>query len=446
MTSACNFRSFGQNAQWRGSGRTHARGIWFSWTLMIVKAARLGYEPEGRLRCSMDSLGIYISVPFCRSKCTYCNFASGVFPPELHEPYVKRLCGEITRIRGTIAKLGAFLPETVDSVYWGGGTPSVLGGRLLREVWAALRGEFKVADGAEITMECAPGLLEESALGAMLKGGLNRVSFGVQSFVDRETAASGRLHTRKTALDEVERIRGEGISNISIDLIAGLPCQTADSWLESLDVLMGTGASHASIYMLEIDEESRLGREAIAGGGRYHAQEIPSDDQIAEFYETAVARLEGSGLRRYEISNFARQGSESRHNSKYWRRQPYLGFGMDAHSMLRTPDGAALRLRTEDRLQPYLAGAAGDPAANEHSVDALSGEQEFSETWFLGLRMRKGVDWGELGEKFGSERVESSRPLIEELRADGLVEEEGGRVRLTARGVLLSNEVFVRFV
>src|ERR1700761_1822049 len=212
----------------------------------------------------MNSLGIYISVPFCRAKCTYCNFASGVSSVKAHEHYVARVCGEIRTLRDRLG--GAAIPELVDSIYLGGGTPSVLAPALVEELGRALRQEFAISPEAEITLECAPGQLDDSALAAMLAFGVNRLSFGVQSLVDREAAATGRFHTRAVVLKDLERVRSAGLRNLSIDLIAGMPHQTATSCQESLDVLVATGAEHASIYMLEIDEDSRLGRELLIGG------------------------------------------------------------------------------------------------------------------------------------------------------------------------------------
>ena len=302
----------------------------------------------------MNSLGIYISVPFCRAKCTYCNFASGVSSVKAHEQYVARVCGEIRSLRQRLGD--AAIPELVDSIYLGGGTPSVLSPALVGELARTLRQEFAVSPEAEITLECAPGQLDDPALEAMLAFGVNRVSFGVQSLVDREAAATGRFHTREVVLRDLERVRSAGLHKLSIDLIAGMPHQTAASWQESLEVLAATGVEHASIYMLEIDEDSRLGRELLAGGSRYHAQTVPSEELTADLYESAIRALEANGLRQYEISNFARVGSESRHNLKYWRREPYLGFGLDAHSMVRTRSGAALRFCTTAVLAEYLRG------------------------------------------------------------------------------------------
>ena len=252
----------------------------------------------------MNSLGIYISVPFCRAKCSYCNFASGVSSVSAHEQYVARVCGEIRSVRQRLGS--AAIPEHVDSVYLGGGTPSVLSPALVRQLAHTLRQEFAISPGAEITLECAPGQLDDPALDAMLGLGVNRISFGVQSLVDREAAATGRFHTRAVVLHDLERVRAAGLRNLSIDLIAGMPHQTAASWQESLQVLAATGVEHASVYMLEIDEDSRLGRELLAGGSRYHAQTVPSEDLTADLYERAIATLEAHGLRQYEISNFAR--------------------------------------------------------------------------------------------------------------------------------------------
>jgi oxygen-independent coproporphyrinogen III oxidase len=386
----------------------------------------------------MNSLGIYISVPFCRAKCTYCNFASGVSSVQAHEQYVARVCGEMRSLRQRLG--GAVIPEMVDSIYMGGGTPSVLSPELVGELGRTLRQEFGVSADAEITLECAPGQLDDRALEAMLDFGVNRVSFGVQSLVDREAAATGRFHTREVVLRDLERVRSAGVRKLSIDLIAGMPHQTVASWQESLDVLAATGVDHASIYMLEIDEDSRLGRELLAGGSRYHAQTVPSEELTADLYESAISALEVNGLRQYEISNFARVGSESRHNLKYWRREPYLGFGLDAHSMLRTGSGSALRFCTTAVLAEYLRGD------QIQDVRELRANEELEEAWFLGLRLRAGIAWQDLAVEFASDRVEKFLPVVHELCQLELLTDEQGVVRLTRRGLLFSNEVFARFL
>jgi oxygen-independent coproporphyrinogen III oxidase len=388
----------------------------------------------------METLGIYISVPFCRSKCTYCNFASGVFPAEQQERYIEQVLAEIRGSRRFAGQICAALPETVDSMYLGGGTPSILAPKLLRRLFAAVRSEFCVSGDAEITLECAPGQLDDDILTAMVECGVDRVSFGVQSFVDREAAITGRLHTREIALRDIGRVRGAGIESVNADLIAGLPHQTPESWRESLDVLVTSGVNHASIYMLEVDEDSRLGRELIDGGGRYHAGTVPSDELVADFYLEAIEVLAANGFAQYEISNSARIGAASRHNLKYWLRQPYLGFGLDAHSMLLGCGGEAVRFQTGDDLSAFLAGA------DWHDAQSVSRAQALEEAWFLGLRLDEGVSIAALELEFGAVNAHCYDEEISDLLAMGLLERRGDRVQLTSRGRLMSNEVFERFV
>jgi oxygen-independent coproporphyrinogen-3 oxidase len=328
----------------------------------------------------------------------------------------------------------------------------VLSPALLQELAHALRQEFAIAPAAEITLECAPGQLNDPALAAALAFGVNRLSFGVQSLVDREAAATGRSHTRAVVLRDLERVRSAGLRNLSIDLIAGMPHQTAASWQESLEALAATGVEHASVYMLEIDEDSRLGRELLAGGSRYHARTVPGEELTADLYESAIASLEENGLKQYEISNFARftddaqpsPGRQSQHNLKYWRRQPYLGFGLDAHSMLRTRHDSALRFSTTAVLAEYLRPPEWDE--DREDVHRLSPSEELEEAWFLGLRLCEGVKWQALNDEFGPGRVEIFLPVVRELCELELLTGEGGVFRLTRRGVLFSNEVFARFL
>src|SRR5437899_2606885 len=293
-------------------------------------------------------LGLYISVPFCRTKCSYCNFASDVFSKSAYENYVARLLEDIANSRRLASELGCALgfmqDDTVDSIYLGGGTPSLLDAPQLLRIFAAVRDQFTVTPDAEITVECAPGTLTPALIETLLRCGVNRVSLGVQSFVDQEAQSVGRLHKRSTVLEEIGRLREAGLDNINIDLIAGLPHQTPENWSFSVLETIATGVPHVSVYMLEVDEDSRLGRELIARGARYHAHFVPDDDATADFYLAACERLDAAGVPQYEISNFARQGFQSRHNLKYWTRQPYFGFGVDARSMLvsATPDQGAV--------------------------------------------------------------------------------------------------------
>src|SRR5450631_1601148 len=279
-------------------------------------------------------LGIYISVPFCKTKCSYCNFASDVFSRVVFERYVDRLSADIENAPRIAQEMSGQIERDVDSIYLGGGTPTVLEVGQLQRIFTAVRTQFEVRAGAEVTVECAPGTLTPKVIEALVGCGVNRVSLCVQSFIDQEAAAVGRLHKCVTVLEDIARLRGAGIANINIDLIAGLPHQTAESWQRSLEETIATGAPHVSVYMLEVDEDSRLGRELIAGGTRYHAHFVPDEEATADFYVAACEQLESAGTAQYEISNFARDGFESRHNLKYWTRQPYFGFGVDAHSML----------------------------------------------------------------------------------------------------------------
>ncbi len=386
-------------------------------------------------------LGIYISVPFCRTKCSYCNFASDVFSRVVFERYVDRVCADISSAPQLAREMGGQFDHEADSIYLGGGTPTVLEAAQLQRIFDAVRAQFSVRPDAEVTVECAPGTLGPEVLESLLRCGVNRVSLGVQSFVDAEAAAVGRLHKRATVLDDIARLRAAGITTLNIDLIAGLPHQTAESWHESLSQTLATGASHVSLYMLEVDEESRLGREVIAGGTRYHAHFVPDEDATADFYAAACQTLEANGIAQYEISNFARPGSESRHNLKYWTRQPYLGFGVDAHSMLHpaTPDAEAVRFATADVLEKYVAGS---PVQKTSIPRANALEERF----FLGLRLNRGVALGEIAADFGQPALDNLLTTIHDLVADDLLQRDGNRISLTPRGRLLSNDVFQCFL
>jgi oxygen-independent coproporphyrinogen III oxidase len=386
-------------------------------------------------------LGIYISVPFCRTKCSYCNFASDVFSRAVFGRYVDRVCADIVSAPQLTKEMGGHIEREVDSIYLGGGTPTVLEAAQLQRIFAAVRTQFHVLADAEVTVECAPGTLTPSVIEGLLRCGVNRVSLGVQSFIDQEAAAVGRLHQRATVLDDIARLRAAGMENINIDLIAGLPHQTEQSWQESVAETLATGVPHVSIYMLEVDEDSRLGRELLAGGTRYHAHFVPDEDATADFYDAAWEALQTNGITQYEISNFARSDFESRHNLKYWTRQPYLGFGVDAHSMLASAarEREAVRFATADALENYVAGS---PCFKSPVFPGAALEESF----FLGLRLNRGVNLREIAANFGEQALENVRPAIEELVAENLLQRGPDSICLTARGRLLSNEVFRAFL
>jgi oxygen-independent coproporphyrinogen-3 oxidase len=386
-------------------------------------------------------LGLYISVPFCRTKCSYCNFASDVFSRSVFQRYVDRVCAGMERANETVTQMRGRLDRVVDSVYLGGGTPTVLDITQLQRLFVTISQNFEIQPDAEITVECAPGTLTPTVIEALQRCGVNRVSLGVQSFVDQEAASVGRLHDRKTVLDDMASLRAAGMANINIDLIAGLPHQTLESWTFSVEQTIASQAPHVSVYMLEVDQDSRLGRELIAGGTRYHAHFVPDDDLTADFYTLACERLEAAGVRQYEISNFARQGYESGHNLKYWTRQPYLGFGVDAHSMLPGlgDEGEAVRFSSPDSLETYVAGAA-------LSRTQVSPAAALEERLFLGLRLTCGVNLRTVALEFGEDAVAAFSDAIADFVQMGLIERQADVIRLTPRGRLLSNEVFERFI
>ncbi len=389
-------------------------------------------------------LGIYVSIPFCRAKCSYCNFASGVFGSERIAAYVEILTADIRAIPERAATWGAKLPEIADSLYFGGGTPSLLSPEQMRQIMQALQEVFSFTSSAEITLECAPGQLSEDLLQSIPGLRFNRVSLGVQSFVDQEAAAVGRLHTRGITLKEIERLRAAGMDDINVDLIAGLPHQTRESWNVSLAEAIATGVPHLSVYMLDVDEDSRLGREMIAGGTRYGVGMVPNEQTIAEMYTEACERFAAAGIAHYEISNFARAGQESRHNLKYWTRQPYVGFGLDAHSFLPTTDGCAIRVGTTDDLAIYLVPSLC--RSELETITPVSTAEALEEAWFLGLRLTGGVSLHAMGRRFGEAATPMFQSILLECEQQGLLEREDDTVRLTPRGRLFSNDVFARFL
>lgn len=366
------------------------------------------------------------------------------------ESYVARVCAEVREARTWSTALGAELPKVVDSIYFGGGTPSLLEGDLFRRMFEVIRGEFAVDVAAEVTVECAPGQMSDGTLAHLQREGVSRLSFGVQSFVDDECAAVGRSHTGADCRAELRRMTAAGVERLAIDLIVGLPHQTESSLQYSIDEALASEVEHVSMYMLEVDEDSRLGKEAMAGGARYGAGQLPGEDAVADWYETGCGRLEQGGMRQYEISNFAREGGRSRHNCKYWERKPYVGFGLDAHSMLRADNGA-VRWANGDEMAGYvgdglvqLPGVSG--GLMPRVIDRIGRREAFEEAMFLGLRMVAGVDLTVLRHGFGDVLVDEVSHTIADIEMAGLAERVGDRLRLTGRGRMASNEVFERLL
>jgi putative oxygen-independent coproporphyrinogen III oxidase len=388
----------------------------------------------------MNKLGIYVQVPFCQTKCTYCNFHTGVVSSARFAPYVDCVCGEIAGHRRLYEAAGIRLPAGIadavaDTIYIGGGTPSLLDPGHLRRIVDTVRGNF-VAELTEVTLEADPETVTEEKVAAWVAAGITRVSFGVQSFCDEELKAAGRMHRRADVYRAAAILRRAGIANISFDLIAGLPKQTRATWRESVDSLVELAPEHVSVYLLEVDEGSRLGSELLRGGNRYSAGDVPDDDAMAEFYETACAVLGAAGYEHYEISNWARPGFASRHNLKYWRREAYLGFGAGAHSFSGTERWA----NAHDAAGYVAALMAGRLPVEQ--LEKLTAESALEEELFLGLRQLAGIDVGRIEREYGVELASRFDPLA----SAGLVEREGNVVRLAPGRVSVSNEVFVELM
>jgi oxygen-independent coproporphyrinogen-3 oxidase len=388
----------------------------------------------------MKKLGIYVQVPFCQTKCTYCNFHTGVVAAARFAPYAAAVCREIRGHKAFFAEAGVRMPElmwdaVVDTVYFGGGTPSLLNPEHLQNILGAIRETF--ASGfAEVTLEADPETVEAEKAAAWVRAGINRVSFGLQSFVDKELIAAGRMHRRADIYRAVPILREAGIRNISFDLIAGLPYQTKESWRQSLEELRALAPEHVSVYLLEIDEGSRLGKELLQGGARYSAGAVPSEDEMAEFYEMAQEVLGASGYHHYEISNWAKPGFESKHNLKYWRREAYLGFGAGAHSFSGTE-----RWANAHDAASYV-GAVESGRLPVEQLEEVTTERALDEELFLGLRQLDGIDVGRIERDYGVALGGRFDPLA----SAGLVERDGNMVRLVPGRLSVSNEVFVELM
>jgi oxygen-independent coproporphyrinogen-3 oxidase len=382
----------------------------------------------------MKPLGVYIQVPFCQTRCTYCNFHTGVVARDRYKPYADAVSREI---RETFAaEPRAVAVATADSVYFGGGTPSLLEPAALKQVLDALRAgvPFAGADAeVEVTLEADPETITLEKAHAWREAGFNRISLGVQSFDDRELQAAGRIHRREHTAAANDALRAAGISNISMDLIAGLAHQTSESWSRSLDELIAIGPEHVSIYMLEVDEGSRLGKELLSFGSRYSADAVPTPDESCDFYEAACARLANAGYEHYEISNWAKPDYRSRHNLKYWQRVPYLGFGAGAHSF----DGTKRWANVHDSAEYVRRIERGETVREQ--IEPVTAGQALEEEIFLGLRQLDGIDFGRIERDYNAAEL---RGRIDSLTSQGLLQRDGANVRLAPDRLAVSNEIF----
>jgi oxygen-independent coproporphyrinogen-3 oxidase len=378
----------------------------------------------------MKPAGIYIHIPFCRSRCSYCDFATGMYSAEAAERYVRALVSEIESWRAVDP------PEPVDTIYFGGGTPSLLSPGQLETLLNAVYKRFKLAPNAEVTMEINPGTVTKETLAAFRSLGVNRASFGAQTFDDNELARLGRSHSAADTRRTFHHLRDAGFHNVSFDLIAGLPGQTMAGWRRNLDEAFALGPEHLSFYLLEVHQGTPLANHIKTG-----LQPRPDEDLAAEMYEVMLDRAVAAGYEHYEISNLCLPGLQSRHNTKYWTGAPYYGFGCSAHSY----DGEFRRWANERELTKYMEMV-------EQGRSAIATETHLSETdrqaeaVFLGLRMMEGFSFEEYQQLFGSDLRAKHANDLTRFREAGLIECSGDLLKLTRAGALLSNEVFAAFV
>jgi oxygen-independent coproporphyrinogen-3 oxidase len=371
-------------------------------------------------------LGLYLHIPFCSSICNYCNFNRGLFDSALKARYVEALVHEIG---------GAGRGEPVDTVYFGGGTPSLLEPSEIGRLIDACRAAFSVTPDAEVTLETNPETSTPERMAGFRAAGVNRVSFGVQSFNDAELRRLGRGHTAARAAAALAEARGAGFDNVSMDLMMWLPGQSPASWAESVDRVIDAGPDHVSLYLLELYPNAPL-KDEMARGGWSQAP----DEDAAEMYLTGLAALEGGGYGQYEISNVCREGRESRHNMKYWTDGAWLGFGCGAHS---TRDGA--RWKNVSATVDYVNRvAAGESVAVECRV--MGSEERLGDALFTGLRLTRGVDFARIGAQYGVDVWGRYGSDLEPFVTAGVLVKDGNTLRLTREGMLVANEVMQVFV
>jgi putative oxygen-independent coproporphyrinogen III oxidase len=373
-------------------------------------------------------LGLYLHIPFCAAICNYCNFNRGLLDEALKRRYVDALVRDIE---------SAAEPSTVvDTIFFGGGTPSLLTGAEVSRILDACRRTFAVADDSEITLEANPETVSAASLDAYRIAGVNRLSLGVQSFRDDELRRLGRLHSAQTAVDALQLARHAGYDNVSLDLMMWLPGQRVDQWLASVDALIAAAPDHASLYLLELYPNAPLREDMVRGGW----SQAPDED-AATMYQEAMARLEKAGYAQYEISNVSRPGRLSRHNVKYWQDGEWLGFGCGAHS---TRAGA--RWRNVAATMDYIRRVArGESVVAERRV--LGAEERLEEALFTGIRLTAGLDLPAVAGRYGVDVWgRYGRELTRFVDAGLLVHDPGVRLRLTRPGMLLANEVMVVFI
>jgi oxygen-independent coproporphyrinogen-3 oxidase len=416
--------------------------------------------------------GIYLHIPFCRSRCSYCDFATGMYEGDLAERYVRALCREISEWNEIED------PFAVETIYFGGGTPSLLAPAQIERILNAVDERFEVISGAEVTIELNPASfvsapsprslrlggeigienthrrdaevaettqrnatetsddegpeLSSEKLREFRRLGINRASFGAQTFDDRELKQLGRTHTSADISATFQRLREAGFENINFDLIAGLPGQALAGWKRNLDLALDLRPEHLSLYLLDVHEGTPLADQIHSG-----MRPRPDDDLAGEMYQVMIEQVSAAGYGHYEISNFCLPGFQSRHNTKYWNGAPYYGFGCSAHSY----DGARRRWANQREIAKYVELIEAEQSTVVERTD-LKEEDARSESVFLGLRLMRGLDLEDYRARFGADLREQYETELNRLREAGLIEIDHKLLRLTTRGALLSNEVF----
>ncbi len=376
----------------------------------------------------MTAAGLYVHIPFCSSRCSYCDFATGVYQGELAERYVRALVQEI--------RSSSYAGQLVDTIYFGGGTPSLLHPSQLDRILFALFEHFKIDEAPEITLEINPGSVNSEKLREFRSLGINRASFGAQTFDDAELAKLGRSHTAADTLKTFADLRSSGFANVSFDLIAGLPGQTLEQWKRNIKQALELHPEHLSFYLLEVHSGTPLAEHIRRG-----LQPVPDDDLAGVMYQWMLEHASAAGYEHYEISNLCVPDFHSRHNVKYWTAAPYYGFGCSAHSY----DGETRRWSNHRDVLKYVELIEnGMPAVVEEQQ--LSQNDVRAEALFLGMRLMRGVNVRRYRDSFGVDLRDAHGEELDRFCKAGLLEFDGDLMRLTRTGALLSNEVFAAFV
>ena len=380
----------------------------------------------------MPALGLYIHVPFCRSLCRYCTFNRGLVEPGLKARYARAVVSEIA---SAPLRLGLPPAAAADTIYFGGGTPSLLGPAEIDAIVTACADAFDLSRDAEVTLEANPDTVTAASLAALRAAGITRLSLGVQSFRDDELLRLGRSHDAARARRAFGEAREAGYDNVSLDLIMWLPAQAVGDWADSVRAAAALAPEHLSLYILELHAGVPLLAEMARAGWQQ-----PPDDDAAEMYELAMARFDAAGYRQYEISNLARPGRESRHNLKYWSDGEWIGFGPGAHSTV-----SGRRWSNVAGVEDWAARLeAGEPAWTGERF--LTREERWQEALITGLRLAEGLDLGAFRGRYGIDVGARFAADLQAFEAQGLASREGGRLRLSRRGMLVANEILQVFI